>query len=43
MLSSILISALTCLAMAWLPIHEVLPKPKEKTDAPTVHVTRQVP
>lgn len=26
MLSSILISALTCLALAWLPIDHVMPK-----------------
>lgn len=34
MLSSMLISALTCLAMAWLPIHHVLPS-KEVPDAAT--------
>lgn len=41
MLTSILISALTCLAMAWLPIHHVLPS-KEVPNASTQNEPRQL-
>lgn len=39
MLTSILISALTCLALAWLPVHQVLPT-KEVTNASTKDESR---
>lgn len=42
MLTSILISALTCLAMAWLPVHHFLPT-KGVPNAETQAQQKQVP